>query len=316
MSTKNDKYLFVEQSFTTSENRYYNLNLNQSEKCATLIPVQSDRTPNNDKYCVSGNYKENEKLQSLYKSYNFTTLNEDNNDLKKRCKNKNILNTTNKSILFLHIAPYENSTERAASNLFDDENIEGLKKEKLGSIKKRFFTDSLKLRNPFEFPRQQDGDQRNKPENMQFKASQKLLDSQPPSCIDGDPPSVPQQTEIKEDATPKSLITKDPNASVQREIHNLIQLLSNCIEDICDASFKMSYDRMEEYNQNLKKCLASIESDLSEQMNIMEESIMSTDFKCCSALYDREIEDMNEMLQQFNKIYYDKVLSKMNIPSS
>jgi|UniRef100_A0AC35G8U3 hypothetical protein len=51
MSTKNDKYSFIEQSFTGSENLYYNLNINQSKKCAILIPVQSYSKPNNDKYC-------------------------------------------------------------------------------------------------------------------------------------------------------------------------------------------------------------------------------------------------------------------------
>uniref|UniRef100_A0A914NXI9 Uncharacterized protein n=1 Tax=Panagrolaimus davidi TaxID=227884 RepID=A0A914NXI9_9BILA len=190
MSIKNDKHLFVEQSFTTAENQYYNLNLNQSKKCPILIPIHCNSKSNNDKYCgtastdfiVSDDYEEKGKLQSWNKSSKastFTTLNEDNNDLKKRWKNKNILNITNESTLY--IAPYENSNEAVASDLFDDENIEGLKKEKLGPIKtsKHCFTD--RLINPFELPRQQNENHRNKPEVMQYKTSQRLLGSQPPT---------------------------------------------------------------------------------------------------------------------------------------
>uniref|UniRef100_A0AC35GLV5 Exophilin 5 n=1 Tax=Panagrolaimus sp. PS1159 TaxID=55785 RepID=A0AC35GLV5_9BILA len=183
MSTKSDKDSFIEQSFTTSENQCYNLNLNQRKKCTTLIPVQSNSKTNN----VSDNYEENEKLQLWNKSSkvsNFTTHNEDNEDLKNRWKNENALKTTNKSTLSLHIADYENSTEAAASDFFDDENIKGLKRQKFGSIKtsKKCLTDILKSQNPFEFPTQQNGDQRIKPELMQFKASQ-LGSSQPSSAV-------------------------------------------------------------------------------------------------------------------------------------
>uniref|UniRef100_A0AC35GAJ9 Uncharacterized protein n=1 Tax=Panagrolaimus sp. PS1159 TaxID=55785 RepID=A0AC35GAJ9_9BILA len=175
MSTKHDKYSFIEQSFTTSKNEYYSLNLNQSKQCTILVPVQLNSKPNNEKHCESDNYEKKEKLQLWNKSpkaSSFTTLNEDNVDFKKRWKKENTLKTTNKSTLSLHIATYENSIEVARSNLFGDEKIAGLKKEQFVSIKKLCFTDSLKCRNPFEFPRQQNGDQKSKPEVMQFKASQ------------------------------------------------------------------------------------------------------------------------------------------------
>uniref|UniRef100_A0AC35G0K9 Uncharacterized protein n=1 Tax=Panagrolaimus sp. PS1159 TaxID=55785 RepID=A0AC35G0K9_9BILA len=182
MATKNDKYPFVEQSFTTSENQNYNLNLNQSGKCPILVPVQFYSKPNNDEYFVSDNYEEREKLQSWdNKASSFTTLIEGNDDLKKRWKNENTLKTTNKSTLSLHIAAYENSIEAAVSDLFVNENNEGLKKEKFGSIKKRCFINSLKSRNPFEFARQKNGDQRYEPEVMQYKSSQQLLGSNRPS---------------------------------------------------------------------------------------------------------------------------------------
>uniref|UniRef100_A0A914PAV6 Uncharacterized protein n=1 Tax=Panagrolaimus davidi TaxID=227884 RepID=A0A914PAV6_9BILA len=205
MSTKNYKYSFIEQSFTTSENLHYNLNLNQSKKCTILVPVQSYSKPNNDKYCgtvatdfiVSDDYEEKGKLQSWNKSSKASTiktLNEDNNDLKKRWNNKNILNITSKSNLSLYIAAYKNSTVAVASNLLVNENTEGLKEEKLRSIKtsKHCFTDRLK--NPFEFPRQQNENQRNEPEVAQFKASQRLLGSKRPTTF--------QQSRHNDEQTP------------------------------------------------------------------------------------------------------------------
>uniref|UniRef100_A0A914P775 Uncharacterized protein n=1 Tax=Panagrolaimus davidi TaxID=227884 RepID=A0A914P775_9BILA len=136
-------------------------------------------------FIVPNNYKENEKSQPWNKSSNistFATFIEDNDEIKKLRMNENTLKTTNESTLSLHISAYENPI---SSHLFGNENIAGLKKEKLVSIKKRCFTDDLKFRNPFEFPRQQDGDERNKPEIMEFKATQQLRGSKRPSSAEG-----------------------------------------------------------------------------------------------------------------------------------
>uniref|UniRef100_A0AC35GSL3 C2 NT-type domain-containing protein n=1 Tax=Panagrolaimus sp. PS1159 TaxID=55785 RepID=A0AC35GSL3_9BILA len=186
MSTKNNKYSFIEQSFsTTFKNQNYNLNLNQSKKCPIFVPVQRGNVATDS--IVYDNCERKEKVKSWNKSFNiispFTTLNEDNNDFKKRWKNENTLKTTIKSSLSLHITAYENSNEAAASDLFGEKNVDGLKKEEFGSIKtsKQFFTDAFKPRNPFEFPRQQEGDQKNGREIMPFKASQQLIGSEPPT---------------------------------------------------------------------------------------------------------------------------------------
>uniref|UniRef100_A0A914Q519 Uncharacterized protein n=1 Tax=Panagrolaimus davidi TaxID=227884 RepID=A0A914Q519_9BILA len=159
----------------------------------SLVSVHSYNKSNNNEYCgtaatyfiVSHNYEDKEKLQLWNKSSasTFRNINEDNDDFKKQWKNENILNITNKSTFSLHIAAYENSIEAVALDLTDNENIEEYKKEKFGSIKtsKQCFTDSLKFRNPFEFPRQQNVNQRNEPEVMRFSASQRLLGSQRPT---------------------------------------------------------------------------------------------------------------------------------------
>uniref|UniRef100_A0A914PNX1 Uncharacterized protein n=1 Tax=Panagrolaimus davidi TaxID=227884 RepID=A0A914PNX1_9BILA len=187
--------------------------------------VQRLCKPKKDKYCgtaatdfiVSENYNEKERLQLWNKSSKistFTTLNEDNNDLKKRRKNENTLKITNKSTISLHIAAYENSTEAAGSNLSHNENIEGLKKEKFGLIKKQCFTKCLKIRNPFEFPRQQNGNQRNESEGMQFSASQQLLRSQPSTFSQQNGNSAEHQIPLGSGTARKGLrLTMSQNSS-------------------------------------------------------------------------------------------------------
>uniref|UniRef100_A0A914Z6N1 Uncharacterized protein n=1 Tax=Panagrolaimus superbus TaxID=310955 RepID=A0A914Z6N1_9BILA len=157
---------------------------------------------------------------------------------------------------------------------------------------------------------------------MQFEVTQPLLnpnnssinnqkeqqdESMSTSDAVASPPSLPPllstTNSIEENVIEDSIIipTKDLNVSVKLEIYNLIQLLSNCIGDI-SGDKKISLDEMDEYNVELKKCLASIEVGLTEQMNIMEESLMSTDVNCCRALYDHQIEAMNEMFKEFNEL--------------
>uniref|UniRef100_A0A914QE88 Uncharacterized protein n=1 Tax=Panagrolaimus davidi TaxID=227884 RepID=A0A914QE88_9BILA len=62
--------------------------------------------------------------------------------------------------------------EATKFNSHDSGNI-GIKRDKL-NLDKPFFPGSI-IQNPFEFPRQQKGDQNINPKLMQFKANQKLL---------------------------------------------------------------------------------------------------------------------------------------------
>uniref|UniRef100_A0A914PP05 Serine/threonine-protein phosphatase n=1 Tax=Panagrolaimus davidi TaxID=227884 RepID=A0A914PP05_9BILA len=167
-------------------------------------------------FIVSDNFEANIKLQSWQKSSKSSSLNEDNN-LKKEWKNGNTLNSTRS----LHISAYKNSI---ASNLFGNKNIKGSKKEKFGSASEQSFTGAFKPQNPFEFPRQQSGDQKTEPEVAQFKASQKLLDSKQPSQQPGhnDGQTVQPQTSpgagaaldvSKKDPKPATPTTKKDDAT-------------------------------------------------------------------------------------------------------
>uniref|UniRef100_A0AC34G283 Uncharacterized protein n=1 Tax=Panagrolaimus sp. ES5 TaxID=591445 RepID=A0AC34G283_9BILA len=79
--------------------------------------------------------------------------------------------SANNSTLSLHIAAYENSIEVSPKEFNEKENA------KTSLIKtKQIFTDSAPtIKHPFEFSRQQENQNNSKPEMMQFKASQRLL---------------------------------------------------------------------------------------------------------------------------------------------
>uniref|UniRef100_A0AC34G4F4 Uncharacterized protein n=1 Tax=Panagrolaimus sp. ES5 TaxID=591445 RepID=A0AC34G4F4_9BILA len=88
----------------------------------------------------------------------------------------------NNSTLSLHIAAYENSVEVSADENECNEEKEGSKtKNEKSCLDKNWkkanqIVDSqLIVQNSFEFPRQQKGDQSSRPELMQFKTSQRLL---------------------------------------------------------------------------------------------------------------------------------------------
>uniref|UniRef100_A0A914Z5N0 Uncharacterized protein n=1 Tax=Panagrolaimus superbus TaxID=310955 RepID=A0A914Z5N0_9BILA len=108
---------------------------------------------------------------------------DDDEEVKKQWK-KDIISSSdaiNNSTLSLHITAYENLIQSKDAALNDEKIEEDLKREKSDLTKKwknvnhLFLGSSFSdIENPFEFPRQQNGEAI-KPGMMHFKASQRLL---------------------------------------------------------------------------------------------------------------------------------------------
>uniref|UniRef100_A0AC35F9Q5 Uncharacterized protein n=1 Tax=Panagrolaimus sp. PS1159 TaxID=55785 RepID=A0AC35F9Q5_9BILA len=170
-------------SKSSHNSHYNNLNLNASQSCQNVTFIHS-------KSISIGNEQENSDLaDEKFDTFSTTKSNSwkkcDKNDLqlldhhsfgkekqKQQFNQVEGMSFANNSTLSLHISAYENSIESADNYL----NVE--KSSKTSSInkmqnnhKQHFKTDSA-----FEFPRQQE-DIPSKPEIMQFKSSQKLLNS-------------------------------------------------------------------------------------------------------------------------------------------
>uniref|UniRef100_A0AC35FB60 Helicase ATP-binding domain-containing protein n=1 Tax=Panagrolaimus sp. PS1159 TaxID=55785 RepID=A0AC35FB60_9BILA len=173
---KDNQQLSVSSS-AANGNQYSNLNLNQ--QCPDISPIHSNSKSFNDKHfdlTIFDNNEEKSKSQSFNKQSsscteksNFATFNDKTEEerVKKRWKTNNTSSHgNNNSTLSLHISAYENSIK------VDSLNVK-IKNEKLRFIKKSENTKQT-LKNPFEFPRQQN-DKVLEPEVSQFKASQKLL---------------------------------------------------------------------------------------------------------------------------------------------
>uniref|UniRef100_A0AC35GVP9 Uncharacterized protein n=1 Tax=Panagrolaimus sp. PS1159 TaxID=55785 RepID=A0AC35GVP9_9BILA len=186
MATKKDHFVLKDQPFDNyytdnSSNKYSTINLNQSNKSLTLIPVHSQNKPYNDKHCgLTDKYIKDEKSDSsvqAHKSPNLATFNTDAEvkEANKGLKKGGSIDNTKNSILSLHISAYENSFESAA--LVEGKSV---KKEIYGSIKEKEGLDQICMtlthvvQNPFEFPRQQN-DKVFEPEVSQYKASQKFI---------------------------------------------------------------------------------------------------------------------------------------------
>uniref|UniRef100_A0AC34GY80 Uncharacterized protein n=1 Tax=Panagrolaimus sp. ES5 TaxID=591445 RepID=A0AC34GY80_9BILA len=170
LSLKDKERGFVDD---TSNNRFNELNLNQNYKCVSKEPFHS-KTITNDSRKVQ-NYDSscswNKSSKNLSSKY--LTIERDSGEKHELKK----LTNANNSTLSLHIAEYENSDEdKKGFNRIEKEDNEGEKPDYKWEDAKQIFNGSPSvIQNSFEFPRQQKEDQTNRPELMQFKASQQLL---------------------------------------------------------------------------------------------------------------------------------------------
>uniref|UniRef100_A0A914PG03 Uncharacterized protein n=1 Tax=Panagrolaimus davidi TaxID=227884 RepID=A0A914PG03_9BILA len=123
-------------------------------------------------YTVTDIYETKGKSQSCNKPSDLCLTNLKLNDevkvegIKKYWK-KDGSSTANDSTLSLHISAYEDAIK--ASDSINGKNNEGLKKDNL-----TFTGSTLVIRNPFEFPRQQNAKIED-PELSKYKASQRLF---------------------------------------------------------------------------------------------------------------------------------------------
>uniref|UniRef100_A0A914R1A8 Uncharacterized protein n=1 Tax=Panagrolaimus davidi TaxID=227884 RepID=A0A914R1A8_9BILA len=158
MFSKGKQPCFVNDTSGTASNdsQYSNLNLKQAHKCLNgFSPIHSHSKSNSDKYCAAIKIGDKDKEQ---------------------WKKGGSFEVADNSTLSLHISAYENET--AAFDSFGGKNNEALKNNISGFVRseKKLLTSTFVIQNPFEFPRQQ-SDKVQDPEVSQFRASQRLLNS-------------------------------------------------------------------------------------------------------------------------------------------
>uniref|UniRef100_A0A914QVQ0 Tc1-like transposase DDE domain-containing protein n=1 Tax=Panagrolaimus davidi TaxID=227884 RepID=A0A914QVQ0_9BILA len=157
----------------TTNGQYNNLNLNGQYQSLKLDTVSSKDATNEKRKEQSGN-SDSVRTSSSWRKATTSDFLTSGRGYEENVKQKNKKNCkTNSSTLSLHIAAYENSIE--ANNKSNVDKKVNIKEDSRYSLIKQQFSSST-IQNPFEFPRQQDGDYRASPEVSNYRASQRLLD--------------------------------------------------------------------------------------------------------------------------------------------
>uniref|UniRef100_A0AC34FN96 Uncharacterized protein n=1 Tax=Panagrolaimus sp. ES5 TaxID=591445 RepID=A0AC34FN96_9BILA len=176
LSLKNKQKVFV-----IAGDQFSNLNLNQNhkffDKSLCSKSVTTDNKKGQDYAKKDSNLWSKSKNKRLTSS--FLNLNSDSGEKEEFKEAKSVHSST----LSLHIAAYENTVEASLdSDSCKNQDLD-YKSENRISINKwktpKYFFSGLPstFQNPFEFPRQQENEGTKAPEVAQFKASQKLLNS-------------------------------------------------------------------------------------------------------------------------------------------
>uniref|UniRef100_A0AC35FEV0 Uncharacterized protein n=1 Tax=Panagrolaimus sp. PS1159 TaxID=55785 RepID=A0AC35FEV0_9BILA len=183
MATKSQYLLFKENSDIVdgdnNDDTFNNLNLNQSHKCSLVKSLNSENVDFGSKKVQNYDLTDKNNSQTRKKSNSWfnstknppTVYSNIRYDFEKEKEKESEITNNNNSTLSLHIEAYENSFD-CFTDLNRNENG-GLK---ISKENKQLYHDSMAfIQTPFEFPRQQQGNQINTPEVMEYKANQKFL---------------------------------------------------------------------------------------------------------------------------------------------